>query len=202
MRRRLPEHMADNGTFTFALAARERSDCSCLDAKKLSEAPGVALREGDQGGSGVLKGGVNVAALLGLMVAARRPPQTTRFSDTASRPNTNREAKAYRGGSEERQPRWRVPFRMSRHRAGQPLELEIKFHLPPDAQEVVDGHPALQSASVRRLHQITTYFDTPAGDLFREGVTLRVRRCGKGLVQTLKQEGERNGLRVPVDRER
>lgn len=82
---------------------------------------------------------------------------------------------------------------MSRHRAGQPLELEIKFHLPPDAQEVVDRHPALQSANVRRLHQITTYFDTPAGDLFREGVTLRVRRCGKGLVQTLKLEGERDG---------
>ena len=82
---------------------------------------------------------------------------------------------------------------MSRHPAGQPLELEIKFHLPPDAQEVVDRHPALQSADMRQLHQITTYFDTPGGDLFREGVTLRVRRCGKGLVQTLKLEGERDG---------
>ncbi len=56
MHRRLPEHMADNGTFTFALAARERSDCPCLDAMKLSEAPGVALRVGDQGGAGVPKG--------------------------------------------------------------------------------------------------------------------------------------------------
>jgi inorganic triphosphatase YgiF len=82
---------------------------------------------------------------------------------------------------------------MSRHPAEQPLELEIKFHLPPGAQEAVSGHPALQTANVRRLHQITTYFDTLEGDLFREGVTLRVRRCGKRLVQTLKLEGERNG---------
>lgn len=65
MHRRLPEHMADNGTFTFALAARERSDCPCLDAMKLSEAPGVALRVGDQGGSGVPKGGVKRRGAVG-----------------------------------------------------------------------------------------------------------------------------------------
>jgi len=75
---------------------------------------------------------------------------------------------------------------MSRHVAGHPLELEIKFLLPAGAQASLDGHAALQSVDGRERHEVTTYFDTAAGDLARKGASLRVRRCGRRNVQTLK----------------
>ena len=173
--------------------AAGKNSRSCLPPSavpKLSDAPPASL--GHWGRPGVPRG----------RLERRELPlddrlEAARFSDIASGPTTNVPSqgtrKPHRAGSEERQQIWRVRSGMSRHPAGQPLELEIKFHLPSGAQEAVNGHPALRSADMRQLHQITTYFDTPGGDLFREGVSLRVRRCGTRLVQTLKLEGGRNG---------
>ena len=55
----------------------------------------------------------------------------------------------------------------------------------------MNGHPALRSANVRQLHQIGHL--GPTGGLFREGISLRVRRSGTRLVQTMKLDGGRNG---------
>ncbi len=73
------------------------------------------------------------------------------------------------------------------------MELEVKFHLPSEADASLEGHSTLQSVDVRQAHEVTTYFDTPAGDLVREGLNLRVRRHGMRHVQTLKLDGRHNG---------
>ena len=83
---------------------------------------------------------------------------------------------------------------MSRHAAGQRMELEVKFLLPSEADASLEGCPALQSVDVRSAHEVTTYFDTPAGDLARKGLSLRVRRRGLRQVQTLTDEGKRYPL--------
>jgi inorganic triphosphatase YgiF len=82
---------------------------------------------------------------------------------------------------------------MSRHPEGPPLEREVKFNLPVGADASLEGHPALQSVDVRQAHEVTTYFDTPAGDFAREGLSMRVRRRGTRHVQTLKLGGGHNG---------
>ena len=81
---------------------------------------------------------------------------------------------------------------MSQRPVPPPTELEVKFHLPSGAEASLEGHPALQSVDVRQAHEVTTYFDTPAGVLYREGCSLRVRRRGCRHVQTLKVGGGRN----------
>ena len=81
---------------------------------------------------------------------------------------------------------------MNRHHSSQPLELEIKFRLAPGAQAALDREATLQSDRKAR-HEVTTYFDTGAGTLAREGASLRVRcRCGER-VQTLKLRGKGDG---------
>jgi inorganic triphosphatase YgiF len=85
---------------------------------------------------------------------------------------------------------------MSRHAAGQRMELEVKFLLPSEADASLEGCPALQSVDVRSAHEVTTYFDTPAGDLARKGLSLRVRRRGLRQVQTLKLRGAHSGAFV------
>jgi len=42
-------------------------------------------------------------------------------------------------------------------------------------------------------HEVTTYFDTPAGDLLRQAFSLRVRAIGTQRVQTLKLRGDQAG---------
>ena len=74
---------------------------------------------------------------------------------------------------------------MSTHLADRPQELEVKFRLNSAARAALAKHPAL-SVDHQTQHEVSTYFDTPGGDLKRAGATLRVRRHGTQHVQTMK----------------
>lgn len=66
------------------------------------------------------------------------------------------------------------------------LETELKFELDSAAAAQLKTHPALaELAPARGLH--TIYFDTPQHDLKNSGVSLRVRACNGGYVQTIKR---------------
>ncbi len=72
------------------------------------------------------------------------------------------------------------------------MEIELKLFLPAGARGL-RRHALLEDVRpVRRLLR-TLYFDTPDWRLAREGVALRVRREGRGWVQTVKTEGQGGG---------
>ena len=75
-----------------------------------------------------------------------------------------------------------------------PLEVELKLHLPPGGRPALERLPAFRDASAERRHEVSTYFDTPANDLLHKGVALRVRRTGNRLVQTLKSRDAGRGV--------
>jgi inorganic triphosphatase YgiF len=76
------------------------------------------------------------------------------------------------------------------------MEVELKLEIRPEdaprllrselLRELAEGR-----ARSRSLH--TVYFDTPALELARLGIALRVRRDGRHLVQTLKLRGPQRG---------
>jgi triphosphatase len=75
-----------------------------------------------------------------------------------------------------------------------PVEVELKLRAPPGSLDRIRTSPVIvkdsrNKGTIRRLE--TTYYDTADHQLFGAGVSLRVRRSGKDLVQTIK--------RVPVD---
>src|SRR5271165_384775 len=77
-------------------------------------------------------------------------------------------------------------------REGQPIEVELKFILSPNAErrlaKLPEFGPPMASAPItRRL--VSTYFDTADCDLARNGISLRVRRDGEKRVQTVKSRG-------------
>jgi inorganic triphosphatase YgiF len=69
-----------------------------------------------------------------------------------------------------------------------PLELEIKLLVPAGMEAELEAHPALAAPAETR-QETTTYFDTEAGDLAQRGASLRIRRRGNRLTQTLKLRG-------------
>jgi len=79
-----------------------------------------------------------------------------------------------------------------------PREIELKFLLPPGSRTGLEAHPVLAAAAAVQSRLVTTYFDTPDGRLKRAGLTLRVRRCDEGRIQTVKSEP--NGESLAVDR--
>src|ERR1700704_2963780 len=69
-------------------------------------------------------------------------------------------------------------------------EVELKLTVPAAALGRLAAHRLLRGRSrtvKRRLYSV--YFDTPALDLWRRGVALRVRRDGGRWLQTVKDEG-------------
>ena len=70
-------------------------------------------------------------------------------------------------------------------------EFELKFAVEPADIDLLTGHalvaPALPRREIKRL--VTTYFDTPDHLLSRRRMSLRVRRSGEKVVQTLKRAG-------------
>ena len=105
-------------------------------------------------------------------------------------------------------PGWPGSFQsiMRTHSSGRPVELEVKFKLPTGSITALDSHPALRSAAQETRHEVTTYFDTQSRQLRQMGASLRVRRCGRRRVQTLKLEASqgpfgRNEWEWPVRRD-
>ena len=77
-----------------------------------------------------------------------------------------------------------------------PSEIEIKLTTNPESLAKVREHPAvavLLRGHVRRTEDVSTYYDTAAGELRKAGVALRMRRSGQRWLQTVKGAGERVG---------
>ena len=79
-----------------------------------------------------------------------------------------------------------------------PMEIELKFALPPAELRRLLRHPLLARARARRRMFASTYFDTPELALHERLLSLRIRRNGKGYMQTLKAGGADG---APVARE-
>lgn len=69
-------------------------------------------------------------------------------------------------------------------------ETELKLRVPPGALRQVLASPLLRSTRRSDTHKLdATYFDTPALDLCRQHIALRVRREGRRWVQAVKAGG-------------
>ncbi|HTY98983.1 MAG TPA: CYTH and CHAD domain-containing protein, partial [Rhodocyclaceae bacterium] len=69
-------------------------------------------------------------------------------------------------------------------------EIELKLALPETAQPQFLRQPLLRRAVARQGHQLLSiYYDTPALDLRRRGIALRLRRQGQLWLQTVKCAG-------------
>lgn len=80
------------------------------------------------------------------------------------------------------------------------METELKFKLAAADVARMRGHPllaGLSTAEAREYELHDTYYDTPALDLRRAGLTLRVRREGTAWIQTA---GAATGSAVPHER--
>jgi triphosphatase len=75
-----------------------------------------------------------------------------------------------------------------------PREIELKFQLAPGSRAVLEASSVFAAAESRKLHQVTTYFDTPNGVLEKAGLTLRVRRSGDSRLQTVKSRAIGRGV--------
>ena len=76
-------------------------------------------------------------------------------------------------------------------------EVELKFDVDPACAERLRAAPALAAAEPRVEQSESIYFDTPDQALRRAGVSLRVRRSGGRIVQTVKRKkGDAAGLFV------
>lgn len=72
-------------------------------------------------------------------------------------------------------------------------EIELKLALGQGGAQQLAAHPRLAGLPARHETLTNTYYDTPAGDLERHRVALRLRRTPQRIVQTLKTAGEGSG---------
>lgn len=68
------------------------------------------------------------------------------------------------------------------------MEIELKLSLAPQDAAALRRHPLLAGGTPVRKQLHSTYLDTPAWDLLRRRVALRVRKAGRQWLQTLKAE--------------
>ncbi|GGC56994.1 CYTH and CHAD domain-containing protein [Chelatococcus reniformis] len=70
-----------------------------------------------------------------------------------------------------------------------PRETELKFELDANGADRLRATPLIQSVPAGKQQLlVSTYFDTPDRDLQKQGVSLRIRRQGRRLIQTIKAE--------------
>ena len=78
------------------------------------------------------------------------------------------------------------------------VEIELKLLVDPDRLADFNDAPVIaanaRSKGVRK-HLISVYYDTPERTLWRNGLTLRVRKSGARFVQTVKSESGDDPLR-------
>ena len=79
-------------------------------------------------------------------------------------------------------------------------EQELKLHVPQAARAGVEKE--LLRGRVTRMRLQAFYFDTPARDLVRAKIALRLRREGDQWVQTIKMPGENSLSRVEINHDR
>lgn len=73
-------------------------------------------------------------------------------------------------------------------------EIELKLLVPPEAVQRLHAHPLLKGPGRPRKTRLrSVYYDTPALDLWRLGIALRLRREGRRWVQAVKGGGTARG---------
>ncbi len=68
-----------------------------------------------------------------------------------------------------------------------PTETEIKLLVDPAAIPLLEKHPAFAHAKPRDRHELSTYYDTDDLALHKRGFSLRLRKSGRQVLQTLKR---------------
>ena len=74
------------------------------------------------------------------------------------------------------------------------METEIKLLLPEASRAAVEGHALFAAVAPRRVHNVSTYYDTPDFALRARGVSLRVRKAGDNHIQTVKSLAATGGF--------
>ncbi len=74
-----------------------------------------------------------------------------------------------------------------------PVEVELKFQLMPESEAILRADDIFGPAALR-VHQITTYHDTPDSLLRAAGLTLRIRDENGDFVQNVKSRDAGTGL--------
>lgn len=69
-----------------------------------------------------------------------------------------------------------------------PQEIELKFALPPGELRRLQRHPLVAGSRPSRHLIASTYFDTPELALRDRALSLRIRKNGRGYVQTVKAD--------------
>lgn len=77
--------------------------------------------------------------------------------------------------------------------SAEPREIELKLEIDPAHVDALKSHPQLAELPSQSLAQISTYYDTRKEKLRRAGYTLRVRRAGTRLIQTVKASDRSSG---------
>jgi inorganic triphosphatase YgiF len=83
------------------------------------------------------------------------------------------------------------------------MEIELKLLVPAGAMRRLASHRLLgRSGPVRRARLRSVYYDTPALDLWRQGIALRLRHDGRRWLQAVKGGGTaRGGLHQRLEEE-
>lgn len=79
-------------------------------------------------------------------------------------------------------------------------EQELKLHVPRQAKHAVEK--ALRRGVVTPIRLRAQYFDTPAGDLAKAGVAIRLRLEGRRWIQTLKMPGRHRLEKIEINQPR